>query len=42
MHSVIAIITPSVPPEKSNEWRRVDQRIVAGDIVFHVPNKSGR
>jgi hypothetical protein len=39
---VIAIITPSVPPEKLNRERRADQRIVAGDIVFRVPNKGGR
>jgi hypothetical protein len=42
MNSVMAIITPSVPPEKLSKRRRVDQRIVAGDIVLRVPNKSGR
>jgi hypothetical protein len=38
---VIAIITPSVPRAKLSRRRRVDQRIVAGDIVSRVPNKSG-
>lgn len=41
MISVIAIITPPVPPEKLSRWRCADQQIVAGGIVFRVPNKRG-
>src|ERR1700744_6250022 len=34
----MAIIAPHVPPEKLSGSRRVDQRLVAGEVVFRMPN----